>query len=131
MIFFDLRALADAPQLHERVARVALVFGAHDLVVILLGDETELDELRIGQEIQRDQIGPRFLERGKLLFQRRLRIALQPLLDLARRVPDDLVHVRRQLAGERAPLLRPRGFFRRPGRTRCGTPAASTCRRPR
>ena len=30
VVFFDLRALADAAQLHERVARVALVLGAHD-----------------------------------------------------------------------------------------------------
>jgi hypothetical protein len=31
VVFFDLRPLAHAPQLHERVARVALVLGRDDL----------------------------------------------------------------------------------------------------
>ena len=83
--------------------------------MILPGDEAELDDLRIGQEIQGHQIGPRFLERGELLLEGRLRIAFEPLFDLARRVADDLVHVRRQLAGKRTPFRRPRRFLGGPG----------------
>ena len=56
--------------------------------------------LRIGQEVQRDEIGARLLERRELLLERGLRVAVQPLGDLARAVADHLVHVRRQLAGE-------------------------------
>ena len=67
MVFFDLRALADAAQLHQRVARVGLVFGAHDGVVIGGGDDAELDQLRIGDEVEADQIGAAFLERRELL----------------------------------------------------------------
>ena len=60
---------AHAAQLHERVARVVLVLGADDLVVIAVLDQAELDELRIGQEVQRDEIGARLLERRILLLQ--------------------------------------------------------------
>ena len=54
VVFFDVRALADPPQLDQRVARVALVLGAHDLVVRIIRHQAELDQLSIGQEIQRD-----------------------------------------------------------------------------
>ena len=76
VVFFDLRALADAAELDERVARVAFVFGADDLVVVRLVDQPELDELRVGQEVERDEIGARLLERRVLLLQHRLRVAL-------------------------------------------------------
>ena len=94
MVFFDLRALAHPPQLDQRVAGVGLVLGQHDLRLIRAGDQPELRELRVGQEVQRDEIRARFLERGVLLLERRLRIAVQPLRDLARGVADHLVHVR-------------------------------------
>ena len=48
MVFLDLRALADAAQLHERIARVALVLGADDVGVIGFVDQPELDQLRSG-----------------------------------------------------------------------------------
>ena len=56
VVFFDLRPLADAPQLHERVARVRLVLGENHVGVILFGDEAELDELRVGDEVERHEI---------------------------------------------------------------------------
>ncbi len=110
MVFFDLRALADAAQLHERVARVRLVLGAHDVVVIGGGDDADLDQLRIGDEVQADQVGASFLERGEVFLDERLRVGLALGL-LARRVADHFVHVGRQLAAERAELLR-RGRLR-------------------
>jgi hypothetical protein len=42
VVFLDLRALADAAQLHQRIARVGLVFGAHDVVVIGGGNHADL-----------------------------------------------------------------------------------------
>ena len=114
VIFFDVRPLADTPKLHERVARVALVLGADDLGVILVGDEPELDQLRIRQEVQRDEVGARLFERGVLLPERRLRVPLQPLLDSTGAVSDHFVHVSGQLAGKRVPLRRALGFLRSP-----------------
>jgi len=55
------------------------------------------------QEVERDKIGTRFLERREVFLDGGLRIPLQPLVDLARRVPDHLVHVRRELAGKGVP----------------------------
>ncbi len=63
MIFFDLRPGADTAQLHERVARLRFVFGEDDLLMVGGRDQSELLQLRIEQEVQRDQIGARFFER--------------------------------------------------------------------
>ena len=62
MVFLDLRPLPDAAELHERVARVALVLGLHDLSLVGRGDEPELHQLRVGQEVQRDQVSARLLQ---------------------------------------------------------------------
>ena len=118
MVFFDLGPLADAAQLHERVARVALVLGADDVGVIRLVDEPELDELPIGHEVERHEIGARLLERGILFLQHALRIALQAFGDPAGAVADHLVHVGRQLAGDAAPLLGALGFLGAPANSR-------------
>ena len=72
MVFFDLRPLADPAQLNERVSGVGLVLGAHDLVLIGRRQDADLDELRVRQEIQGDEVGPRFFERRELLLQQRL-----------------------------------------------------------
>ena len=56
VIFFDLRALADPAQLHQRVARVTLVFGLNNLPLILCVDDAELGEPRIRDEVQGHQI---------------------------------------------------------------------------
>ena len=77
MVLFDLRALADAPELDERVARIALVLSLHDVGVVLGVDEPELRELRIGQEVERDKVGSGLFERRKLFLERRLRTALE------------------------------------------------------
>ena len=42
VIFFDRRALAHAPQLHERIARVGLVLGLHDLRLMLGRQQPDL-----------------------------------------------------------------------------------------
>ena len=113
VIFFDLRAFADAPQLDQRVARVGFVLRLDDVVVIGGGDDADLDQLRIGDEIETDQVGAAFLERGEVLLDQRLRIALAVRL-AARRVADHFVHVGGQLAAEGAELPRALGFIGRP-----------------
>ncbi len=75
MVFLDLRALTDATQLDQRVARVGLVFGADNGVVIGGGNDAKLDQLRIGDEVEADEIGPAFFERRELLLDQRLRRA--------------------------------------------------------
>ena len=57
VVFFDLRALTNAPQLHQRVARVRLVLGHGDVVLFRGRDHAELGQLRVADEIQADQIG--------------------------------------------------------------------------
>ena len=101
MVFFDLRALAHAAQLHHRVARVGLVLGADDRLLIGRRDDAELGELGIGDEVQPDQIGAAFFERGEVLLDGLLRRALEAGGLLARRVADHFVHVGVQL-GRRA-----------------------------
>ena len=115
VVFFDLRALADAPQLHERVACVRLVLRPDDLVVVRGSQQAELDQLRIREEVEGHEIRARLFERRKLLLEHALRIALESLLHFSRRMPDHLVHVGRELAGEGAPFRRARDFLRRPG----------------
>ena len=56
-------------------ARVVLVLGPHDVIVVLGADQPHLDELRVGKKIQRHEIGARFLDGGVLLLQHRLRRA--------------------------------------------------------
>ena len=82
MILFDLGSLADAAQLHQGVPGVGLVLGAHDLGVVGRFDQAELDQFRIGKEIQRDEIGARLLERRVLLLEHGLRAAQQALGDI-------------------------------------------------
>ena len=113
MVLLQLRPFL-TPELHNRVARIPLVLGADDVGLILLHQEAELDQLGIRQEVQRDQIGARLFQRRKLLFERRLRIALQLLVNFAGGMPDHLVHVRRQLAGQCAPLGASLRFLGRP-----------------
>ena len=62
VVFLDLRPFPHASQLHERISRVVLVVGLHDLVVISRGNEPERDELRISEEVQRHEIRTRFLQ---------------------------------------------------------------------
>ncbi len=131
VVFFDLGALTHAPQLQQRVLRVGLVFGLHDLGLILGLEDAELGQLRIGQEIEADQVGAAFFERRVLLLEHRGRIAAHLVRHLARRVADHLVHVGVQLAGKRAPLLGARHFARAPRRIPAAAPARWTCRRPR
>ena len=57
VVLFDLRAFADPAQLHERVARVAFVLGAHDLVLVAGPDDAELGQPGISDEVQGDEIG--------------------------------------------------------------------------
>ena len=77
VVFLDCGALADTPQLHERVARVSLVLGAHDVVVVRFTEQAEIRELALGKKIQRNEIRARLFDRRELLFERRLRIAEQ------------------------------------------------------
>ena len=107
VVFFDLRALAHAAQLHERVPRVRLVLGAHDVLVVAGGNQPELHHVRIGDEVERDEIGARLLDRRELLLERGLRHAPQRLGDQARAVADDLVQVGRQLARRTRPSASP------------------------
>ena len=114
MILFDLRPLADAAELHQRVARVRLVLGAHDCVLVGGGDDPELDELRVGQKVQSDKVGARFFERREVLLDQLLRGALDARRHLSGRVADHLVHVGRELGGEIGELPRALGFLRAP-----------------
>ena len=50
VVFFDLRALADAAELDERVARIALVLGLHDLGVVLRVDEASCASFGSGRK---------------------------------------------------------------------------------
>ena len=52
----DRRAFADPPQLNERIARVALVLGADDVLLVRRRDETQFRRFRIGDEVQADQV---------------------------------------------------------------------------
>src|SRR6185436_8247791 len=79
-----------AVQLLQQCAAAELVVGC---VPNLDGrHELELDELGIDGEIQRDEIGARFLERRAVVLQR---LVQRPdsVLDLPRAVADDLVQV--------------------------------------
>ncbi len=81
VVLLDLRSLADASQLNQRVACVVLVLGGDDVIVVLGRDDAQLDELRIGKEIQGDEVGAGFLDGGVLLSQelvRRLGHARRP-----------------------------------------------------
>ena len=66
VVFLDLRAFANAAQLHQRVAGVGLVLGADDRVMVGGREDAELDELRVGDEIEADEIGAPFFERREL-----------------------------------------------------------------
>ena len=114
VVLFDLRPLAHTAELHQRVARVRLVFGAHDVVLVGGGDDPQLDQLRIGQKIQSDEVGTCFLERREVLLDQLLRGALDPRRHLSRCVADDLVHVGRELTREIPELPRALGFLRCP-----------------
>jgi hypothetical protein len=114
VVFFDLRALTDTPELDERVPRVRFVLSSHDFVVIGGRHETNLYHLRIRKKVERYQVGTRLLERGILFFQHRRGIAVEVLGDFAGCVTDDLVHVREQFTRDGAPLRRAVGLFRRP-----------------
>src|ERR1051325_8102918 len=70
VVFRDRRALTYTPQLHECVARVAFVLRAHHVLLIGGGDDSQVDELRIGQAGQADEIGAPFLECGDRLLER-------------------------------------------------------------
>ena len=131
VVFFDLRPFANPPQLHQRVTCVGLVFREDDFLQRVGADDPDLDEVGIGDEIQRDEIGARLFDGRELLLQRLLGRAVQERRDQARSVADDLVQVRRQLRRERAPALGAERLRPRSTRTRCGTRAASTSRRPR
>jgi hypothetical protein len=72
VILLDLRALADAPQLDQRISRVGLALGAGDRLLIRGRDDAELGELGVADEVEADQVGARFLQRRELFLQRRL-----------------------------------------------------------
>ena len=63
VVLFELGALAHPTQLKERSPRVRLVLGTYDVIMIVLRDEAEFDELGVRQEVQRDQVGARLLDR--------------------------------------------------------------------
>ena len=69
--------------------------------------EAERHHLRIGDEVERDQVGARLLQRRVLLAQAAGQILGHRGLDQAGAVPDDLVQVGRELGGEIAPALGP------------------------
>ena len=105
VILFELRPFPNASQLHQRVARISLVLGAYDLGLILGRQQPELGEMRIGDEIQGDEIRARLLERRVLLLEQFLRLALDVVRHSAGSVAEHLVNLGRQLAGKRAPSL--------------------------
>jgi hypothetical protein len=78
VVFFDLRALADPSQLRQRIAGVRLVLGTHDAVLVSRREDANLDELRVGKEVQADEIGAGFFERGKVFLDRALGAPLKP-----------------------------------------------------
>jgi hypothetical protein len=82
--------------------------------VLVTGDEPELDDLRIGQEVERHEIGARLLDRRELLFQQLLRRRHDSFGHATRAVTDDLVHLGRQLARERTPPAGALGFLSAP-----------------
>ena len=93
MVLFELRPLAHAPQLNDRVSRVRLILRAHDVFVIGGRDDPQLYELGIGDEVEADEIGAPFLERGELLFDQLLRRALYGFGHAAGRMPNHFMHV--------------------------------------
>ena len=113
VIFLEMRTPPHAPQLHERVARVALVLGQHDIGLVLGLDQAEVDHHGIGDEVQGDEVGPGFLEGRVLLAQHRLRRA-DAWCHASGAMADHLVKARGQLAGQRLPPLGPRALVRGP-----------------
>ena len=114
VVLLDLAPVAHPPELKQRVAGVGLVLGEHDVLLRLGRENADLDELRVGEEVEPDEVGPRLLEGRVLLVQPGLGRAAQPLRQLPRGVADDLVHVRGHLAGEAAPLPRALRLLLRP-----------------
>ena len=103
VIFFELRAFADAPQLHQRVARVGFVLGLHDRLLLVGRHQADRRQVRIGHEVQRHQIGARLLERRVLLLQQILRRHRDVIGHAARAVAEHLVNLGGQLARQTRP----------------------------
>jgi hypothetical protein len=83
VVFLDLRAVADPAQLHERIARVAFVFSANNLGLMFGRDHPAFSDLRRADEVQRDKVRARFFERGVLLLERQLWLAVQMIRNAA------------------------------------------------
>ena len=118
VVLLQLVPLADAPELQDGVAGVRLVLRERNVRLILGVEDPDLHQLRVGDEVERDEVGARLLQRGVLLAEERLRVAAEALGELAGGMPDDLVHVRGHVAGQAAPALGPRFLGLVPGELR-------------
>ena len=114
VVLLDLRAVPDPPELHERVPRVRLVLGEDDLLLVLGRQHPDLGDLRLGHEVERDEVRPRLLERRVLLLQRELRLTFEVFGDASRSVTEHFVDAGRDLARDRAPFLGSRDLIFRP-----------------
>ena len=102
----DLRAGRGRAGAAQRVARVALRTPHARCPPGRPPAQAELRGFWIGDEVQPNQIGPRFLERREVLLDGTPRACRSDAVrELARRVADRLVHVGRDLAGQGAPLF--------------------------
>ena len=97
VIFLDLRAFADTPELHQGVARVRLVLGQDDLRVRLGLHDPDLDQVRIGHEVERHQIRAGLFDGRRMFLERLFWRASERFRYQAGPVPDDLVQVRGEL----------------------------------
>src|SRR5690606_31412358 len=67
---------------------------------------TELDHLRVGHEIERDEIGPAFLDRRAVAAERLVQLS-DARLERSRGMTDHLVHVRQEIRRQHAVRLVP------------------------
>ena len=105
VILFELRAVAHAPQLHQRVAGVGLVLGLHNRRLLVARNQADVRQVGIRHVVQRHQVGASFFERRILLLQHILRRDADVVRHPARAVAEDLVNLGRQLARKRTPPL--------------------------